>query len=79
MDNYENSIVGTIRNDPYWTSPSTPDLLTDLNLIKDEYQVTVCTCSEAEFDAKYDEYMKALEDAGMQTIIDERVAYYKGN
>lgn len=79
IDNYENALTGTLVNDSTYTSPSTSDLLTDLNIVKDEYQVKCITCSEADFEKTFDEYMKALEDAGVQTIIDERIAYYKGN
>ena len=79
IDNYENALVGTVINDSTYTSPSTPDLITDINLVRDEYQVQCITCPEAEFDATFDEYMSELEAAGIQTIIDERTAYYEGN
>ena len=77
--NYENALVGTINNDSTYTSPSTSDLLTDINLVKDEYVVKCITCPEADFDATFDEYMSELEGANIQTIIDERTAYYEGN
>lgn len=37
--NYENALVGTVNHDSTYTSPSTPELITDLNLVRDEYQV----------------------------------------
>lgn len=77
--NYENAMKGTLCHDSTYTSPSTADLITDLNLVKDEYQVKCITCPESEFEATYDEYMAALEDAGVKTIIEERTAYYSGN
>ena len=78
-NNYENALKGTICHDSTYTSPSTSELLTDLNLVKDEYQVKCITCPESEFESTFDEYMEQLEYAGVQTIIDERTAYYKGN
>lgn len=79
INNYENALKGTICHDSTYTSPSTSELLTDLNLVKDEYQVKCITCPESEFESTFDEYMEQLEYAGVQTIIDERTAYYKGN
>ena len=78
IENYENALTGIIVNEPSYTSPSTSDLLTDINLVKDEYKVKCVTCPEADFDATFDEYMSELEGAGIQTIIDERTAYYEG-
>lgn len=74
--NYENALIGTVNHDSTYTSPSTPELITDLNLVKDEYQVECITCPTDKFDAVYDEYMSELENAGVQTIIDERTEYY---
>ena len=54
------------------------DLITDLNIAKDDYQVKVVTCPEAEFDATYQEYMHELKSIGIDTIIDERTEYYEG-
>ena len=79
IENYENALTGTIVNEPSYTSPSTSDLLTDINLVKDEYKVKCVTCPVDELDATFDEYMAELEAAGIQTIIDERTAYYEGN
>lgn len=76
--NYENALTGIINHDSTYTSPSTPELLTDLNLVKDEYQVKCITCPTSEFDATFDEYVSALEDAGAKTIIEERTAYFTG-
>ena len=76
--NYENALTGIVNHDSTYTSPSTSELLTDLNLVKDEYQVKCITCPESEFDKNYDEYMEELKNAGAQTIIDERTAYYTG-
>lgn len=76
IDNYENALTGTIVSDQTYTSPSTPDLITDIGIVRDEYTVSVVTCPENEFDAKYDEYMKELEAVGIKTIIEERTAYF---
>lgn len=38
--------------------------------------VQCITCPESEFDANYDAFMKASEDAGIKTIIEERTAYF---
>lgn len=76
IDNYENALIGTIVNDTTYTSPSTSELITDINLVKDEYTVKCITCPEGEFDKTFDEYMKGLETAGIQTIIDERTEYF---
>ena len=79
IDNYENALTGTINHDSTYTSPSTPELITDINLVKDEYQVECITCPADQFDATYDEYLAELENAGVQTIIDERTEYYGNN
>ena len=77
--NYENALTGTLLHDSTYTSPSTPDLLTDINLVKDEYVVKCITCAPEELEATFAEYMSGLEAAGIQTIIEERTAYYEGN
>ncbi len=74
--NYENALTGIINHDSTYTSPSTPELITDINLVKDEYQVKCITCPESEFEATYAEYISELGNAGVQTIIDERTAYF---
>lgn len=76
--NYENALTGIVNHDSTYNSPSTSELITDINLVKDEYQVKCITCPIDEFDAIYDEYMEELRDAGAQTIIDERTAYFTG-
>ena len=76
VDNYENALTGIIISDQTYTSPSTPDLITDIGIIRDEYTVSVVTCPESEFDATYDEYMQELESIGIETIIEERTAYF---
>ncbi len=76
IDNYENSLTGEIVHDTTYTSPSTPDLITDIGLVRDEYTVQCVTCPEADFEATYDNYMKELEDVGIKTIIDERTQYF---
>ena len=68
--------MGTVNHDSTYTSPSTPELITDLNLVRDEYQVECITCPMDQFEATYDEYMAQLENAGVQTVIDERTEYY---
>ena len=78
IDNYENALTGTIINDSTYTAPSASDLQTDVDLVRDEYRVKVVTCSEADFDATYDEYMSQLEGVGIKTLIDERTAHAKG-
>lgn len=74
--NYENALTGTILNSETYTSPSTAGLITDIKLVRDEYKISCVTCSPEEFEAKYDEYMDELKEAGMQTIIDERTEYF---
>jgi len=76
IDNYNNALTGIVVNDSTYTSPSTPDWITDIGLVKDEYTVQCVTCSPAEFDATYDKYMAELEKAGIKTIIEERLNYY---
>ncbi|SFU42632.1 extracellular solute-binding protein [Butyrivibrio sp. INlla21] len=77
MQNYELALEGNVIHDASWTSPSTADLITDLNIAKDDYQVKVVTCPEAEFDATFQEYMDELKSIGIDTIIDERTEYYE--
>lgn len=69
-------MAGTCIPATFYTSPSTPDLQTDLALVRSEYMVQCITCPESEFDANYDAFMKASEDAGIKTIIEERTAYF---
>ena len=79
INNYENALTGAELPDSYYTSPSTSGLIADLKLVQDEYQVDCITCAPSDFDATFAEYMSKLEDAGIQTIIDERTAYYGVN
>lgn len=76
INNYQYALEGTVNHDTAYTSPSTPDLITDLNIAKDDYQVKMITCSPAEFDAMYNEYMDELRYVGIDAIIAEREAYY---
>lgn len=76
IDNYENAMAGICLQDPTYTSTSTPDLKTDLDLVCTDWVVKCVTCPEEEFDANYDAFLKASEDAGIQTIIDERTEYF---
>ncbi|MCC8102863.1 MAG: extracellular solute-binding protein [Clostridiales bacterium] len=76
IENYTNALVGTVNHESTYTSPSESDLITDIDLIKDEYVVQCITCLEDDFDNTFDEYLAELENAGIQTIIDERIAYY---
>ncbi len=73
--NYENAMIGTLNHDSTYTSPSTPELITDINLVKDEYQVKCITCPMDQFEQTYEEYMEELKNAGVQTIIDERTEH----
>jgi len=76
IQNYEYALAGTVNHDAAYTSPSTPDLITDLNIAKDDYQVKMITCKPAEFEDMYKEYMDELKEVGIETIIAEREAYY---
>lgn len=76
IDNYLNALSGKIVNDVTYTSPSTPDLITDIGIVRDEYVVQCVTCPVAEFDATYDKYMSELEKVGIKTIIEERTKYF---
>ena len=76
IQNYEYSLQGTVNHDTAFTSPSTPDLITDLNIAKDDYQVKMITCKPGEFDDMYNEYMAELKDVGIDVIIKEREEYY---
>lgn len=76
IDNYENSMVGKQIQDPFYTSPSTPDLQADLGLVTKEWIVKCVSCPEADFDKNYDEFMEKCEDTGIKTIIEERTEYF---
>ncbi|MCR5722879.1 MAG: extracellular solute-binding protein [Lachnospiraceae bacterium] len=76
IQNYEYALQGTVNHDTAYISPSTPDLITDLNIAKDDYQVKMVTCKPNEYDNMYNEYMKELKDVGIDTIIAEREEYY---
>lgn len=76
IQNYEYALAGTVNHDASYTSPSTADLITDLNIAKDDYQTKMVTCSEADYDATYKAYMEELKNIGIDTIISEREAYF---
>lgn len=76
IENYENSLSGTIISSQSYTSPSTSELITDIGLVRDEYKISCVTCPEDEFEATYAEYMSELEKAGIQKIIEERTEYF---
>lgn len=65
-------------DDSLYTSPSQAELAADINLVRDEWLVKVITCPESEFDANWDSYMSALKDAGVETVNEERTAYFEG-
>ena len=65
-------------DDALYTSPAESELAADINLVKDEYLVKITTCPIDEFDAMYDEYKAALKDAGVETVNEERTAYFTG-
>lgn len=69
-------MVGTCIQESVYTSPSAPDINTDLSLVCTEWVVKCVTESESNFDKNYDAFMKAAEDAGIKTIIEERTEYY---
>lgn len=68
--------IGDI-DDSLYTSPSQAELAADINLAKEEWLVKVITCSEADFDANWDSYMAALKEAGVETVHEERTAYFE--
>ncbi|SEG01755.1 putative aldouronate transport system substrate-binding protein [Butyrivibrio sp. Su6] len=76
IQNYEYALAGTLNHDASYTSPSTADLITDLNIAKDDYQVKMITCAPEEFDQMYNEYMDELKSVGIDTIISEREEHY---
>lgn len=76
INNYENALKGNILPDSYYTAPSTSEYITDLKIVQDEYQVKCITASPSEFDKTFDEYMSKLEDAGIKTVVDERMEYF---
>ena len=76
INNYINATKGTKLPDSVYTAPSTSDVMTDLKLVQDEYGVKCITCAEDKVEATFNEYMKKLEDAGIQKVIDERVEHY---
>jgi len=76
IQNYQYALAGTVNHDTAYTSPSTPDLITDLNIAKDDYQVKLITCAPNEYDEMYNEYMAELQSIGIDTIIGEREQYY---
>ncbi|WP_130836452.1 extracellular solute-binding protein [Lachnoclostridium sp. Marseille-P6806] len=76
LDDYKNSVAGTRISSGSYTSPSTPDLKTDIGLVRSEWIVKCVTCPESEFDSNFDKFIKAAEDAGVETIVEERKAYF---
>lgn len=76
IENYKNAAIGDIVFDSTFTSASTPNLITDIDIIKDDYRVQCITCTPDKFDATYDEYLSELEGASVQTIIEERTEHF---
>ncbi|MCR5032614.1 MAG: extracellular solute-binding protein [Lachnospiraceae bacterium] len=75
--NYENALIGTVDHDSVYTSPSTSDHIADLTSVHDEYATTLITCAPGDFDANWDEYIDELKKVDVETIIQERTAYFK--
>lgn len=81
LDDFEYATMGTHISDiddSLYTSPSQTELAADINLVKDEWLVKITTCPIDEFDDNYAAYMEALKDAGVETVHEERVAYFTG-
>lgn len=76
IDNYENSLTGTVIPNSSYTSPTQSELSADLQILGSDWIVKCVTGSVEEFDENYDAFMDACEDAGIQKIVDERTAYY---
>lgn len=76
LDNYENSLTGTVVPNSSYTSPSQTELSADLQILGADWIVKCVTGSVEDFDKNYDDFMKACEDAGIQKIVDERTEYY---
>lgn len=76
IENYENAMIGTLVPATSYTSPSTPEIRTDLSLLCSEYLVKAVTAPESEFDSIYDEFLSECEKAGIKTIIEERTQYF---
>ncbi len=76
IENYQNAMLGKLIPNTTYTSPSTPEIKTDLTLLCSEYLVQAVTSPESEFDKIYDEFLKKCEEANIKTIIDERTQYF---
>lgn len=79
MTDYEYALMGgaiSDIDDSIYTSPSQAELAADINLVRDEWIVKLITCPVNEFDANYESYMAALKAAGVETVIEERTAYF---
>ena len=79
LRDYKNALTGDYINDiddSLYTSPSQAELSADINLVKEEWAVKLLTCSEADFDATFEEYKEALKEAGVETIDAERREHF---
>lgn len=76
IENYTNSLSGTVVPASSYQAPSSSDLGTDLGLLCSDYLTQCITCPEDEFDGIYDEFITKCEEAGIQKIIDERTEYF---
>ncbi len=76
IENYENSMAGTCIPPPSIPRPPHPIFFRTDGPCPQRIHGTVHNLSESEFDANYDAFMKASEDAGIKTIIEERTAYF---
>ncbi len=76
VENYENSLAGNLVKLFSYTAPASSEYGTDVGLVRDEYIVKVITCAPDEFDGLWEEFMAKAKDAGIQNILDERIAHF---
>ena len=78
MEDYELAIAeNPLQSAQYMYAPdSQVKAQTDLDLLKSEYRTKVITCAEADFDATYDAWLKAAENAGIKDILADRQEIY---
>jgi len=75
--NYEYAMAGNAKNTTAYTSPTQSANIAEIQLAVDEYLVKCITCPPEDFDDMLAAYKNALKNAGMDTVIEERTAYYE--
>lgn len=77
IDNYDNAMAGTRLPNIDYTSDTQTEQSANTGKVNDDYKVKVTTCKPEEVDAIVAEWKAELEKYDIQTVFDERRAYFE--